>query len=177
MKCQITGCDLEATVLDYGLCSFHWTEYNEGKFHIIKPDQFEVKDSGARHQFDSGMVRDVEDGKIDFTNVLHGPMLVRWAAHLTKAKAKYPDVRPGVPNWTLAEGVEELHRYRRSALRHMLQWLNGETDEDHAAAVFFNINGAEDVAGRMVDDALSARGPDRPRPRLVGHSDDQHRNV
>ena len=118
---------------------------------------FEIKDSGARQEFESGMVRDIEDGKIDYTNLLHGPMLPRWAAHLTKAKEKYPDVAPGVPNWTLAEGPEELHRYRRSAFRHMLQWLWGERDEDHAAAVFFNIDGAERVKDRMDASPIARR--------------------
>lgn len=110
---------------------------------------FAVKDSGARQQYDSGMVRDVEEGKTDYSNVLHGPMFDRWAEHLTKAKAKYPDVAPGVPNWTLAEGPAELARYRRSAFRHLVKWLKGEVDEDHAAAVFFNINGAEYVKDRL----------------------------
>lgn len=111
--------------------------------------EFQVKDSGERQQYDSGMVRDVEEGKTDYSNVLHGPMFDRWAEHLTKAKAKYPDVAPGVPNWTLAEGPAELARYRRSAFRHLVKWLKGEVDEDHAAAVFFNINGAEYVKGRL----------------------------
>ena len=116
---------------------------------------FQVKDSGERKQYDSGMVRDVEEGKTDYSNVLHGPMFDRWAEHLTKAKTKYPDVAPGVPNWTLAEGPEELARYRRSAFRHLIKWLKGEVDEDHAAAVFFNINGAEYVQGRIIAVAMA----------------------
>jgi len=104
---------------------------------------FEVKDSGNRQEFDSGMVRDTTNGKTDYTRCLEGPMLERWAIHLAKGAIKYPDVAPGKANWTLAEGSEEWLRFRQSALRHMIQWLNGETDEDHAAAVFFNINGAE----------------------------------
>lgn len=114
--------------------------------------EFVVKDSGQRQQYDSGMVRDIEEGKTDYSNVLHGPMFDRWAEHLTKAKAKYPDVAPGVPNWTLAEGPEELARYRRSAFRHLVKWLKGQVDEDHAAAVFFNINGAEYVLERMTQE-------------------------
>ena len=110
---------------------------------------FTIKDSNKREEFDSGMVRDTEDDKTDYTNLLHGPMFDRWAEHLTRAKPKYPDPEPGVPNWTLAEGAEELHRYRRSAFRHFKQWMNGETDEDHAAAVFFNINGVEYVQDKL----------------------------
>jgi hypothetical protein len=110
---------------------------------------FEVKDSGSRQEFDSGMVRDTQDGKIDYTVVLDGPMLDRWAEHLTKAKQKYPDIRPGVANWTLAAGEEELVRFRKSAFRHFRQWLRGDSDEDHAAAVIFNLNGYEYVKEKL----------------------------
>lgn len=112
-------------------------------------DGFQIKDSGARQEFTSGMVRDTQTGKADFTRVLDGPMFDRWATHLTKGEAKYPDVAPGVPNWTLASGEAELARFRKSAFRHFRQWLRGDVDEDHAAATFFNINGAEYVKARM----------------------------
>ena len=110
---------------------------------------FEIKDSGERQEFAGGMVRDTTEGKIDFLNVRFGPMLKRWAAHLTKGREKYPDPEPGVPNWTLAEGVEELLRARSSAARHFEQWLAGDTDEDHAAAIYFNINLAEYVKEKL----------------------------
>jgi hypothetical protein len=115
----------------------------------MEGSEFTVKDSGQRAQFSSGMVRDVQDGKTDFELPLNGPMFARWAEHLTKGAGKYPDVKPGTPNWTLAEGEEELVRFRKSAVRHFYQWLRGDTDEDHAAAVFFNINGYEYVKARM----------------------------
>lgn len=110
--------------------------------------EFEIKDSGQRQQFDSGMVRDTTEGKIDYHRVFDGPMLERWAVHLTKGATKYPDVRPGVANWTLADGPAELARFKASALRHFVQWFRGDTDEDHAAAIMFNVNGAEYVRGR-----------------------------
>jgi hypothetical protein len=111
--------------------------------------EFTVKDSGKRQEFESGMVRDTQEDKIDFSTVLDGPLFKRIAIHLTKAKEKYPDVKPGVANWMLANGDEELTRFRKSALRHFMQWYNGDTDEDHAAAVYFNINGAEYVKGKL----------------------------
>jgi hypothetical protein len=77
-------------------------------------------------------------------------MLKRWTVHLTKGAEKYPEVAPGVSNWTLADGAAEYHRFRESAARHFEQWLNGDRDEDHAAAVFFNINGAEYVLEKGV---------------------------
>lgn len=112
-------------------------------------NDFTIKDSGERKEFASGMVRDVTTGKIAFHKVLDGPMFDRWAAHLTKGAEKYPDVAPGKPNWMLASGEQELQRFRESAFRHFRQWLNGNTDEDHAAAVFFNINGYEYVKQKM----------------------------
>lgn len=110
---------------------------------------YEVKDSGKRQNFESGMVRDAGDGQIDYMTILDGPMFDRWAEHLTKAKKKYPDVTPGVANWTLADGAKELVRFKQSAFRHFRKYLRGDTDEDHAAAIFFNINGAEYVKERL----------------------------
>jgi hypothetical protein len=104
---------------------------------------FAVKDSGERQQFDSGMVRDVTDGKTDYALTLDGPMFERWAEHLTKGAQKY-DKR----NWMKAEGQAEYERFRESAFRHFLQWYRGAIDEDHAAAVVFNVNGAEYVKSR-----------------------------
>lgn len=96
------------------------------------------------------MVRDAEEGKIDYLRIFEGPMADRWAEHLGKGAIKYKDPVPGVANWTLASGAAELHRFRKSALRHLVKWLRGEIDEDHAAAVFFNINGAEYVKDKML---------------------------
>lgn len=112
-------------------------------------DNFTIKDSGARQEFASGMVRDTTEGKIDFLNPRFGPMFKRWAAHLTKGRQKYPDPAPGMPNWMLAAGEEEYQRARASAARHFEQWLDGDADEDHAAAVYFNINLAEYVRERV----------------------------
>jgi hypothetical protein len=106
---------------------------------------FKLNDSGKRTEFSGGMVRDTTEGKTHYHRVFDGPMCDRWAEHLTKGAVKYPDVSPGRPNWMLAQGEEELARFKESAVRHFRQWLRGDTDEDHAAAVFFNINGAEFV--------------------------------
>lgn len=114
-----------------------------------EPAGFTVKDSGARQVFASGMVRDTGAGKIEYDRVLDGPMFPRWAEHLTRGAAKYPDLAGGRANWTLAGGEEELRRFRRSAMRHFMQWFRGDTDEDHAAAIIFNINGAEYVREKL----------------------------
>ena len=105
---------------------------------------FETKDSGKRVQFDSGMQRDVTDGKVMWRLVYSGPMLTRWAELLTRGAVKYD-----ADNWMKANGQAELDRFRDSAARHFAQWMVGDTDEDHAAAVIFNINGAEYVKAKM----------------------------
>lgn len=111
----------------------------------------QVLDSGERLEFESGMRRDTTAGKVNYTLVRVGPMFRRWALRLTLGDEKYDtERRPGEPrNWERAEGLAELERFEESAARHFEQWLNGETDEDHAAAVFFNINGAEYVRERL----------------------------
>lgn len=110
---------------------------------------FEVKDSGERQQFASGSLRDTTTGKTDFSRALDGPLFERLAVHLTKAEVKYPDYAPGKPNWTLISTEEELVRYRKSAVRHFIQWYRGDTDEDHFAATVFNLNGVEFIKQKM----------------------------
>lgn len=106
---------------------------------------FEVKDSGYRQEYNSGMRRDTQDGKPDYT-LLPEPMLTRWADHMTKGAVKY-----GRHNWQLADSEEELERFKSSAMRHMIQWLRGDRDEDHAAAVMFNLSAAEHVKNKLYD--------------------------
>lgn len=110
---------------------------------------FITKDSGKRQEFESGMVRDTTEGKTLWHKVADGPLLRRWAELLTRGAEKYPDEQ-GRANWMKAEGEEEWLRFRQSAFRHFMQWYNGDTDEDHAAAVFFNINGAEYVEDKVL---------------------------
>lgn len=108
---------------------------------------YEVKDSGKRQQFDSGMQRDTQEGKTLWHLVADGPMLRRWAEHLTAGSHKYTP-----RNWMLASGNEEYERFRASAWRHFMQLMLGDTDEDHAAALFFNVNGMLYVEGLLEAD-------------------------
>lgn len=108
---------------------------------------FTIKDSGKREDFPSGMRRDTEDGKLDYTLLFDGPLADRYAAHMTKGAAKY-----GERNWQLAATEAEYKRFRRSAARHFIAWLRGNTDEDHAAACAFNIFASEYVAERLRED-------------------------
>ena len=111
-----------------------------------KSTRFQVKDSGKRQIYKSGMVRDISDNKIDFSLIYDGPMFKRWAEHLTKGSIKY-----NARNWMLANGNEELNRFKQSASRHFYQWMIGEIDEDHASAVFFNINSYEYLRNKLLN--------------------------
>jgi hypothetical protein len=113
--------------------------------------KFVTHDSGERQTFAGGMQRDVTGDKTRWDLIADGPMLRRWAELLTRGAVKY-DPR----NWMRAEGYEEAARFRESAFRHFMQWYFGDGDEDHAAAVFFNINGSEYVNKRLADESVGS---------------------
>lgn len=105
---------------------------------------YETKDSGQHAQYDSGMRRDTEDGKprFDLIRTKRQPyeeqMIYRYAMLLARGAAKY-DAR----NWEDGDSEVELDRAKSSLLRHAEQLVAGETDEDHAAAVWFNTQAIE----------------------------------
>lgn len=106
-----------------------------------------TKDSGDRREFNSGMVRDRGDLKERFYLItpLEVPyehqMLTRLAGLMARGAEKYDD-----RNWELANSSDELDEFIESAARHFVKWMTGVDDgEDHAAAVWFNIQGAEMV--------------------------------
>lgn len=125
---------------------------------VFPPKAFTTKTGGERKEFESGMVRDVDDSKTDFDLVFNGPMLDRWAALLTRGAVHYPDMPDGTPNWMQANGQDELNRFRKSACRHFRQWRKGDVDEDHAAAVMFNLNGYEYVKALLEKQGLKVPG-------------------
>lgn len=105
---------------------------------------FTTKDSGKREEYASGMRRDTQDGKPRFALMYPVDMpydlqpIKRLADLLTRGADKY-----GVRNWEKACSQEELDRFEESAHRHFAQWLCGEEDEDHMAAVMFNLIACE----------------------------------
>ncbi len=112
-----------------------------------------LKDSGKRLSYESGMVRDVDETKPAFDLIIPEGipydelMLTRWAEQLRKGAIKYSK-----RNWEKANSTEELDRAKSSAFRHFMQWFTGEMDEDHAAAVFFNINEVETIRYKLRKD-------------------------
>lgn len=112
--------------------------------------QYETKDSGAREHFESGMQRDTQDGKPRFDLILpegipfEDQILTRFAALMARGAEKYED-----RNWEKATGEAEIARGKASAFRHFMQWITGETDEDHAVATFFNIMLVETIQTKL----------------------------
>jgi hypothetical protein len=112
-----------------------------------------TKDSGVREEYDSGMKRDTEAGKARFDLIVpvgvpySEQILTRFADLMARGAEKY-DAR----NWEKANSEKELARYYSSAFRHFMQWLTGETDEDHAAAVMFNIMCAETLKWKLANE-------------------------
>lgn len=116
--------------------------------------QFETLDSGQRQDYSTGLRRDLADDKPDLTlwmnEVPYADSLLYRVGMLAQRGAK----KYGAKNFQLAHTQEELDRFVASAHRHMLQWIYGETDEDHAAAVVFNLWAAEMVKYKQKQAAL-----------------------
>jgi hypothetical protein len=103
--------------------------------------EYKTKDSGKRINYKSGMLRDTSKDKPRFDLIIpinqkyEETLLYRWAMLLMRGAQKYSE-----RNWEKANSIEELSRAKESAFRHFIQAISGETDEDHFAAVCFNLN-------------------------------------
>lgn len=89
-----------------------------------------LKDSGAREAFATGSRRDTRVGKGRF-DLLPPRALRELAQHFEAGAVKYGD-----RNWELGQ---PLSRYLDSQMRHTVLVLQGEDDENHAAAAAWNI--------------------------------------
>ena len=92
----------------------------------------EIKDSGERTEFRSGAVRDMHEGKGRF-DLLPMCVLLRLAKHYEKGALKYAE-----RNWE--KGIPA-HSFADSAFRHMVKYMDGQTDEDHLIAAIWNLCG------------------------------------
>jgi len=112
------------------------------KMAEITAGSYKINDSGERQEFSTGMKRDsCEKIRYDLIPLF---ALERWASHMTAGAKKYEP-----RNWQKAETKEELERFVASACRHFFAWLQGETEEDAMAGVFFNMAGAEMVMAKL----------------------------
>lgn len=118
-----------------------------------------VKDSGERQQFSTGAVRDVSIDK-PRPDLVSPFFLERLGHHLHKGAKKYSE-------WNWAKGIPNSRCYE-SAMRHLMQFAQGDTDEDHLAAAAFNImviihNQEVAERGIVLDDAEHGGLCDMPR--------------
>lgn len=105
----------------------------------------EILDSGNRTKFNTGAVRDLQEGKGRF-DLLPMCVLMRLAKHYEKGAVKY-----GVRNWE--KGIPA-HSYVDSAFRHLVKYVDGWKDEDHLIAAIWNLCGlawTEEKAPEMMD--------------------------
>ena len=89
-----------------------------------------VLDSGRREEFETGSVRDTRIGKGRF-DLIAPYSLTRLAQHYENGAVKYGD-----RNW---ERGQNLSRYLDSAMRHLVKYIGGSREEDHLAAVAWNV--------------------------------------
>lgn len=105
---------------------------------------FITKIEGEMAESASGVKRTVKT-YTDRYDLVDRPMLRRWAELYGRGAIAH-----GENNWQKASTVEDLRGFERSAFHHFMQWLNGEKpEEDHAAAIFFNVAGAEHVKSKL----------------------------
>ena len=105
----------------------------------------EILDSGERRTFESGAVRDMQEGKGRF-DLLPMCVLMRLAKHYEKGAIKYKE-----RNWE--KGIPA-HSFADSAMRHLVKYLDGWIDEDHLIAAIWNLMGlawTEEKKPEMMD--------------------------
>lgn len=99
----------------------------------MEKDFQDVKSTGKPlHTNSLGGNRDSAEDKLDYT-LLPIPALKRVVRHYMNGLKKY-----GRDNWKKLSLPEDIERYKQSMFRHMMQYLSGECDEDHLAAVVWN---------------------------------------
>ena len=96
------------------------------------PSEFQIKDSGEREKFESGAQRDKIKGKgrYDLISLILLERLAKWS-ELGIEKYECHNWRKGIP----------LTSYLSSASHHLGCLCEGLGDEDHAAAVVWNMQG------------------------------------
>lgn len=110
---------------------------------------FITKDSAGHKTYSSGMTRENDESKTMYDLLIpldsKHPMLIRWAELLTRGAKKYSR-----RNFEKACTQEELERATQSLWRHFIQYVTNVNDgEDHAAAIFFNIEEIELIKEKL----------------------------
>lgn len=95
----------------------------------MKTEKFITKDSGKRQSFETGMVRDTQDGKPRY-DLIPVQSLKRLADLYARGAIKYDD-----NNWQKGQPYSRAYA---SLFRHVIAWREGDRSEDHLAAVAWN---------------------------------------
>jgi hypothetical protein len=112
-----------------------------------------IKDSGTRSHFDTGAVRDGQEGK-GRMDLLPVRALIEVAKVFEAGARKY-----NARNWE--KGIP-LSRYMDSGLRHSLKWLRGDRDEPHLAMAIWNFMCLQDTQQRIAEGWLPMELNDLP---------------
>lgn len=95
-----------------------------------KKEDYTIKDSGERTEFETGARRDLQTGKGRF-DLIPMQTLRALAIHYEKGCLKYGD-----RNWE--RGIP-IHTFLNSAMRHLAQVIDGKNDENHLIASIWNL--------------------------------------
>jgi hypothetical protein len=112
-----------------------------------------IKDSGTRSNFDTGAVRDGQEGK-GRMDLLPVRALIEVSKVFEAGARKY-----AARNW---EAGIPLSRYMDSGLRHAMKFLRGDRDEPHLAMACWNFLCLQDTQQRIAEGLLSMDLNDLP---------------
>lgn len=89
-----------------------------------------IKDSGNRREFETGAVRDMQEGK-GRMDLLPWAAIIEVSKHCENGAIKYGEhnVDKGIPTHSLCD----------SGMRHLAKHIDGQTDEPHLLAAAWNL--------------------------------------
>lgn len=95
-----------------------------------EPEAPAIKDSGNRREFETGAVRDMQEGK-GRMDLLPWAAIIEVSKHCENGAKKYGEhnVDKGIP----------LHSLCDSAARHLAKFMDGQIDEPHLLAAAWNL--------------------------------------
>lgn len=132
-----------------------WDDFNTITYQDEPPVTLEINDPfPGMAEFDGGGVRSSDDGKPMFDMLLVSHLeydeqvLTRAALRMAEGAETY-----GARNFEKFADSDALERCKSSLLRHVFQYIAGETDEDHLAAVVCNAVILSSVEKRVRDDS------------------------
>ena len=105
-------------------------EIPEGRQVCPSCESGNIKDSGNRREFETGAVRDVQEGK-GRMDLLPWSAIIEVSKHCENGAKKYGEhnVDRGIP----------IHSFVDSAFRHLAKYVDGWTDEPHLIAAAWNL--------------------------------------